>query len=155
MGIFNAFDISASGMSAERTEMDLIGQNIANINTTATPGGGPYQEKVALFQEKTPSFDSFFVPAAYGLPVGLGGSESSGIGDGVKVAAVVNDPAPPKMVYDPHNPLANSKGYVAMPNVDLITEMTNMIQASRAYQANVAVFEAAKHMKQQDLSLVP
>jgi flagellar basal-body rod protein FlgC len=141
MGIFDSFNISASGMTAERVQMDLIATNIANINTTETASGGPYQRQVALFQEKVP-FDQFFVPAAFGFD----DNPNQAIGSGVTVAGVVRDPSPPKMVYDPHNPAANAQGYVAMPNVDLITEMTNMIQASRAYEANADVLQASKQM---------
>lgn len=149
MGLFDSFDISASGMTAERYQMDLISSNIANVNTTSTASGGPYRRQVAMFQQKVP-FDQFFVPAAFGL--GDDNPEQA-IGSGVTVAGVMQDPSPLKMVYDPHNPAANAQGYVQMPNVDLISEMTNMIQASRAYEANVNTLQASEQMMKNAMSI--
>lgn len=147
MGIFDSFDISASGMTAQRNQMDLVATNIANVNTTHTADGGPYRRQVALFQEKL-DFEQFFVPAAFGFD-----DSQSPIGSGVTVAGVVRDPAPPKRVYDPNNPDADEHGYVSMPNVDLITEMTSMIQASRAYEANAIALETNKVMLNKALDI--
>lgn len=150
MGIFDIIDNALSGMRAERDQMDLIAGNIANINTTHTVAGGPYRRRIALFQEKNLNFDQFFVPAAFGESFG---ENSPSLGSGVTISNVVEDPAPPKLVYDPHNPDADEKGYVMMPNVDLITEMTNMMQANRAYEANAVVIETSKVMLQKALDI--
>jgi len=143
MGIFDSFEISASGMTAQRDQMDLISSNIANVNTTHTVAGGPYRRQMALFQEKI-DFNEYFTTAAFSFDDG--NSEDHTIGSGVSAAGVVKDPSPLKKVYDPHNPDADEHGYVSMPNVDLITEMTNMIQASRAYEANATAIDATKAM---------
>lgn len=141
MGFFDSMDASASGMTAERFKMDLIANNIANVNTTRTLSGEPYRRHVALITPKV-DFEQFFVPAALGVE----GENPTNIGSGVQVSGVMEDPSPPKMVYDPSHPDANEKGYVAMPNVDLISEMTGMMQASRAYEANATAIESAKAM---------
>jgi len=152
MSIYDSFNISASGMTALRDQMDLIASNLANVNTTHTADGGPYRRKLALYQENV-KFDQFYMPASFG---GSPFDEDSPsiIGSGVKFAGVVKDPAPFKKVYDPNNPEADEHGYVSMPNVDLITEMTNMIQASRAYEANAAAIDANKTMMNMSLRLV-
>lgn len=152
MGIFDSFDISASGMTAMRDQMDLIATNLANVNTTHTADGGPYRRKVAIYEENK-KFDSFYLPAAFGeLP--FDDEAHQLLGSGARLAGVVKDPAPFKKIYDPNNPEADAHGYVSMPNVDLITEMTNMIQASRAYEANAAAIDANKTMMNMALKLV-
>jgi len=142
VGIFDTFNIAASGMTAQRDQMDLIATNIANVNTTHTVAGGPYRRQVAIFREKM-NFDQFFTPASFGFDHD---DPDQALGGGVTMAGVVRDSAPLKKVYDPNNPDADEHGYVSMPNVDLITEMTNMIQASRGYEANAMVVESTKTM---------
>jgi len=137
MGFFSALDISASGLTAQRFRMDTITQNIANINTTRTENGTPYRRKAVIFEEK--SVDKPF--SEY-----LSESSSGLVGKGVRVARVVEDQSPFKRVYDPGNPEADEEGYVLMPNVDIVTEMVNMISATRAYEANVTVMDATKNM---------
>jgi flagellar basal-body rod protein FlgC len=136
MGYFGALSISASGLTAQRLRMDTISQNIANVNTTRTADGNPYRRKVTLFEERvSPAlFDGYLRSAAKG----------DNIGNGVRVARVFEDQAPFKTVYDPSHPDANADGYVSMPNVEVVTEMVNMISATRAYEANVTSINATK-----------
>lgn len=129
MRLISSFAISASGLSAERLRMDLISSNIANINTTRTAEGGPYRRRVAVFAE---SLDKAI--------------NKKSPGKGVKVAAIHQDQAPPKLVYDPSHPDANEEGYVQLPNINIVTEMVDMITATRAYEANVTALNAGKTM---------
>lgn len=128
MDPFGIFKVSASGLQAQRTRMNLIASNMANAHTTRTEGGGPYKRKDAVFSSQ---------------PVEGAGSEGL---EGVKVADVVEDQTPPQMVYDPGHPDADKDGYVSLPNVSVIEEMANMMMASRAYEANVAAFNMSKTM---------
>lgn len=128
MDPFGIFKVSASGLQAQRTRMNLIASNMANAHTTRTENGGPYKRKDAVFSTEP-------IKAA-----------SAGWLEGVKVADVVEDQTPPQMIYDPGHPDADKDGYVAMPNVSVIEEMANMMMASRAYEANVAVFNMSKTM---------
>lgn len=136
MSLFTSFDINASGLTAERYRMDIISQNIANANTTRTEDGTPYRRKVVTFAEKesqTP-FSRVLVEA-----------RDNYSGKGVRVDSVVEDKwTDMKMVYDPAHPDADENGYVLYPNVNIVTEMTNMIDASRAYEANATAFGASK-----------
>lgn len=136
MSFFSSFDISASGMTAQRLRMDLIANNLANANTTRTREGGPYQRQVPLFSSRD---------TAAPFPAFLAGAQRKA-GGGVRVVGIVEDPAPPRLVYDPEHPDAREDGYVAYPNVNVVTEMTDLIAASRAYEANVTAFNAAKTM---------
>lgn len=138
MGYFGALDIGASALTAQRLRMDTISQNIANVNTTRTENGTPYRRRLVVFEEKRD-----------GVPFSEYLTESSRelyMGKGVKVAKIVEDTSPFKKVYDPGNPDANADGYVEMPNVDVITEMVNMISATRAYEANVTSINITKNM---------
>ena len=127
MSMFSAFNINASGMTAQRYRMDIISENVANANTTRTADGTPYRRKIVTFEEKggQTSFSRILGNAAY----------SHGYtGQGVKVSGVYEDhKTPMNMVYDPAHPDADENGYVTGPNVNIITEMTNMIDASRAW----------------------
>ncbi len=139
MGVFSAFDISASGMTAQRTRLDVISQNIANVNSTRDADGNIYKRKTVVFQEKAYySFDDALTSAT-----GMYGK----VGNGVKIRQISEDTdTEGRMVYDPSNPDADENGYVTYPNVNTVTEMTNMIDASRSYEANVTAFNAAKNM---------
>lgn len=143
MAIFSSFNISASGMTAQRLRGDTISQNLANVNTTRTSDGGPYVRKTVVFAEKNvTSFDKVLMTTS-----GLAGN-------GVKVTKVVKDTETPmNMVYDPAHPDADDNGYVTYPNVSTITEMTNLIDASRAYEANITAFDAAKSMALKGLEI--
>lgn len=136
MAMFSSFDISASGMTAQRLRSDTIAQNLANVNTTSTSNGGPYVRKTVVFTERqSMSFDEV-LRRQNGL-----------IGDGVKVTKIVEDTSTAmNMVYDPAHPDADENGYVTYPNVNTVTEMTNLIDAARSYEANATAFEAAKSM---------
>ena len=133
----SGFRISGSGMSAQRARMNSISSNIANINTTKTPEGGPYRRKDVVF-EAIPDSKSF------GDIVGVGDPSSELTR--VQVSDVVSDKKAPLMKHDPSHPDANEDGYVAFPNINLMEEMTNMIQASRSYEANVQAVQATKDM---------
>jgi flagellar basal-body rod protein FlgC len=126
MGLFDALNVSASGMSAERLRMDVIAANLANANTTRGINGQPYRRQEVVLQERSPSFGEV-----------LGG---------VMVAGIVDDPTPPRRVYDPGHPDADKNGYVTMPNVNPVTEMVDLITSSRGYEANVTAMNAAKQM---------
>lgn len=151
MGVFEALNISATGLTAQRMRMDLIAENLANANTTNTPQGGPYRRKDAVFSafDNTTSFSHFL------NLVSLGGETdySEWAGKGVKVVDIMEDQGQPKRVYQPQHPDANTQGYVAMPNIDVVSEMVNMISAARAYEANVTVLSAAKSMMQKALEI--
>jgi flagellar basal-body rod protein FlgC len=143
MSFFGALDISASGLSAERMRMDVTAENLANAQTTRGPNGGPYRRKEVVLQTAGGGgFSSALASAAGSMP-GMGGSQQSG---GVQVSGIVQDAAAPRMVYDPSHPDANAQGYVAMPNVNPVTEMVDLISASRAYEANVTAMQTAKAM---------
>ena len=144
MALFQAFDISASGMTAERFRMDTIAENIANVNTTRTEDGTPYRRKIVTFAEKeVTSFSRYYQNA-----------RSKFVGNGVKVSSIKEDTETDFiMEYDPSNPDADENGYVSYPNVNTVTEMTNLIDASRAYEANTTAFEAAKSIAQSGLSI--
>ena len=147
MGMFTAFDISASGLTAQRYRMDIISENVANANTTRTQNGDPYVRKVVYFEEKGVRGSDTFSHV-------LNSGSKNYAGKGVKVAKVLEDrKTPQNMVYDPSHPDADENGYVMYPNVNIITEMTNLIDASRSYEANATAFEAAKAMTQQGLSI--
>jgi flagellar basal-body rod protein FlgC len=150
LGWMDSMGISASGLTAQRLRMDVISSNIANAQTTRTPEGGPYRRQMVVlspvyspnnFQD---SLQQAMQPTSFTGP--------SGVGQGVAVAGVVKDNSPFQMVYDPSNPDAVN-GYVQMPNVDISTEMVDMVSASRAYEANVTAFDAAKQMTMTALSL--
>lgn len=136
MSIFGGLNISASGLTAQRLRMDTISENIANVNTTRDEDGDVYRRKTVVFAEKQDFNFSDALSAASGL-------KSSG----VKVVKVVEDTSEDlKMVYDPSHPDADENGYVSYPNVNTVTEMTNLIDASRAYEANVTAFNASKSL---------
>lgn len=143
MSAFGAMDISASGMTAQRLRTDIISQNIANVNTTRDSNGEPYKRRTVVFEEKpSNSFNDYLSVA------------SSSIGNGVKVSQIVEDEdTPMTMVYDPSHPDADEDGYVMYPNVNTVTEMTNLIDASRSYEANVTAFNATKSMTMQALEI--
>lgn len=138
MSFLGSLDIGASALTAQRLRMDVIAQNIANANTTRTEGGTPYKRKTVVFEERN-SKGSF---------ASLLSSDSNGknTGKGVRVSGIAEDNSPFKRVYEPGHPDADEDGYVLMPNVDIITEMVNMISATRAYEANVTSINTTKSM---------
>jgi flagellar basal-body rod protein FlgC len=159
--VFSALAISAQGMSAQRKRMDAIASNIANVETTRTEEGGPYRRKVVQFEATSRGFFGSLVrKASLALSAThrghiAGGSSSARLHETVPQleASEKDDPTGPKIVYDPSHPDANAEGYVAMPNVNIVTEMVNMISASRAYEANVVTVTAAKNMAKDALEI--
>lgn len=137
MGIFNSMDISATGLTAQRLRLDTISNNIANANTTRTLEGGPYRRQRVVFSERSsaPTFGSL-----------LNNAINRDVSQGVRVVSIEKDPSPLSFVYDPSHPDADNEGYVAMPNVNIITEMVDMISATRSYEANITAIDAAKSM---------
>jgi len=138
------FNISASALTAQRLRMDVISENIANVNTTRTENGEPYRRKMPVFKEKAASFNDILVSKM---------ETSNSSLNGVEVSEIAEDDSPFKMKYEPEHPDANEEGYVAMPNVNVTTEMVDMISASRAYEANVTALNTAKDMAQQALQI--
>ncbi|MCR4806229.1 MAG: flagellar basal body rod protein FlgC [Lachnospiraceae bacterium] len=146
MSIFKSFGVNASGMTAERYRMDIISQNVANANTTRTADGTPYKRKVVTFKEKT------LDPTSFGTIFRK--TRGMNVGDGVKVDGVYDDNVSEmKRVYDPSHPDADEDGYVWYPNVDIVAEMTNMIDSTRAYEANATAFTASKSMAMKGLNI--
>ena len=129
MRLFDGLTTSATGMAAERVRMDLIANNLANINTTRTAEGGPYKRQVAIFAEVMNQVRS----------------GNSG-GKGVRVVGISKDESPSPLVHNPGHPDADENGYVAMPNINVVNEMVDMITATRAYEANVTAMNAFKGM---------
>ncbi len=166
-GLFTSMGISASGLLAQRVRMNAIASNIANVNTTKTPEGGPYRRQwVALVASGQGGFlipEGDYPPLSLSLPLvstnrahlpreGLHPIARRPMG--VKVKGVIREEGDFKRIYDPQNPEADEDGWVTMPNIDLATEMVDMITATRAYEANVTAFNAAKHMALKSMEIV-
>jgi flagellar basal-body rod protein FlgC len=143
MDFFDAIHASSSGLSAQRLRMNLISGNLANINTTRTRGGGPYRRKEAIFAAR-PLEESFKKILADRQMKQL---------SIVMVDRIIEDSNSPVMKYDPQHPDADEKGYVAMPNINVMEEMVNMISATRGYEANVTALKAAKDMASRALEI--
>ena len=149
MGMFTSLNIAGSGLTAQRFRLDVIANNIANVETTRTTEGGPYQRQRVILMPRDDSlkFKSHLLPEAL----------QPGQGAGVKVVKVEKDNSPPRMVYDPSHPDAikhgKYKGYVLYPNVNIVQEMVDMISASRSFQTNVDILESAKTMMQRIITL--
>ncbi len=146
MDLFQSMQISASALAVQRLRMNIIASNLANINTTKTPQGGPYRRKDVSIR-----------------PVGLeemGGGSVSSFGSeldrhvkGVEVDRITEDQSPPRLVYKPSHPDANGKGYVAMPNINMITEMVSMMNAQRSYEASITAVKATRAMITKSMSI--
>lgn len=149
MKVFSALETSASGLTAQRLRLDLIASNLANAETTRTENGGPYRRKIAVFVPRTEERLSFRNLLFARLPV----AQAPSYPMGVKVAGVAEDLSPLRRVYSPGHPDADSEGYVEYPNVNVVTEMVDMIAATRAYEANVTAMEAAKAMIERALDM--
>lgn len=143
MSVMGGMNISASGMSAQRLRLDVISQNIANVNTTRDENGNPYRRKTVVFAERdTTPFGDILMKTA-----GTAGS-------GVKVTRISEDTETEmRKVYDPSHPDADEDGYVTYPNVNIVQEMTDMIDATRSYEANVTAFNATKNMALKGLEI--
>jgi len=134
MSLYDSMQISSSAMSAHRLRLEIISSNLANIHTTRTPDGGPYQRKDVVFNSSNISFGDIL------------NKEIETQSPGVSVERLFNDNRPFTMKYEPNHPDAGPNGYVAYPNVNVVEEMVNMIAATRSFEANISVFEAAKNM---------
>jgi len=145
MGLNEALEISVSAVEAQRRTMELIASNLANVNTTRTIYGGPYRRKIAVLAEKPLSFSEELSRAELRL-FGKGGG-------GVEVSEIAEDQTPFQKVYNPGHPDADAQGFISMPNVNLSTEMVDMLYTSRLYEANITAFNATKKMMQDTLQL--
>ena len=132
MSLFNIFNVAGSGMTAQSQRLNVVASNLANADSTTSADGKPYRAKQVVFSA---------------IPMGDGSVQ------GVKVARVAEDNSPMKMVYDPKNPVADAQGYVAMPNVNVVDEMVNMISASRSYQNNVDMLNTSKTLLLKTLAI--
>lgn len=132
MSLFSIFDVAGSGMAAQSQRLNVVASNLANADSTTSANGQPYKAKQVVFST---------------VPV------NGATAQGVKVAAVVEDNSPMKMIYDPKHPMANQEGYVTMPNVNVVDEMVNMISASRSYQNNVEVMNTSKTLLLKTLTI--
>jgi flagellar basal-body rod protein FlgC len=165
IGMFSGLDISASGMRAQRIRQNTISSNLANIETTRTDKGGPYRRQFPVFSADSDQKDVRIVNQEIKLrgtttdeshidipPLSFPRDEKF-FGNGVSVDEIREDSRPPRMVYDPSHPDADKNGYVAMPEINVVEEMTNMIAATRAYEANVTAFNGTKSMLMQALQI--
>jgi flagellar basal-body rod protein FlgC len=165
IGLFTDLNISASGMRAQRIMQNTISSNLANAETTRTEKGGPYRRQFPVFAADSNQRDVRIVNQEIKLqgvttqenhmdipPLGFP-KDKRFFGSGVRVDEIREDSRPPRMVYDPSHPDADANGYVAMPNINVVEEMTNMITATRAYEANATAFNASKSMYTQALQI--
>lgn len=162
MGFLSGFDISGYGLSAQRFRINMISSNIANANTTRTEEGGPYRRKQVVF--KAVDFDdmlntqiknqSGFLEDANQIDDSDNSLFAKPSLSGVVVDKVVRDDSPFKLRYDPKNPDADANGYISLPNVNPVIEMADLVEATRAYQANVAAYQTSKSMAQSAIDLL-
>ncbi|MDI6782366.1 MAG: flagellar basal body rod protein FlgC [bacterium] len=145
MALFTSINTSGSGLSAEQLRMDVISNNIANVNSTRTVAGGPYRRQKAVFMAKEPQFIIDLGPFVR-APVWR-------IGQGVRAVGIDTDDSPLRKEYQPTHPDADKDGYVLLPNVNIVVEMTDMIEATRAYEANVTAMRSAKQMMMKSLEI--
>ncbi|MBC7683960.1 MAG: flagellar basal body rod protein FlgC [Bdellovibrionales bacterium] len=131
MSLFNIFNVSGSAMSAQAQRLNTVASNLANADSVTSANGQAYRAKQVVFEAV----------------------QTEGAGTGVKVQQVIEDPSPLRQVYDPKHPFADDKGYVSMPNVNVVDEMVNMLSASRSYQTNVETMNAAKTLLNKTLTL--
>lgn len=143
MGLFDSINITSSALTAQKTRIDIISKNIANANTTRSTGGLPYRRQMVVFEEdKRTSFGTY-----------LNKYKGEFDGGGVKISSIAEDEAPFKLKYDPGHPDADENGYVMMPNVEVISEMVDMIDAQRAYEANITAMNTTKSMLMKALDI--
>lgn len=140
MDATTSFAISASGLRAQRLRMDVIAANLANAQSTRSPDGGPFRRRDVVLESASAG-------SPFGDVLGAAGAEA------VRVARVVTDPSPPRMQHDPGHPDADENGFVAMPNVNVVTEMVDLMSATRAYEANVTAINATKRILQAALEI--
>jgi flagellar basal-body rod protein FlgC len=144
MGLFDSLDVSASGMIAERTRMDVTSENLANAQSSG------YRRQDVVLREAGGGFANVLGQAIGAQSAAVGGGQAKG----VEVSGVVTDQSAQRRVYDPGHPDADAQGYVRLPNVNAVTEMTDLISASRAYEANVSAMQTAKQMFSKTLEIL-
>ena len=142
MSFLSTINIIGSGITAQHLRLDVISRNITNINTTRTEDGGPYRRKVVVFQAQNATRDAFRV--AMDRAQGMVSNARAATSGGVRVVEIADDPSDLKLKYDPTDPDANEEGYVELPNVDLVKEITDAMAASQAYSADVTAFNVLK-----------
>ncbi|MFS2004273.1 flagellar basal body rod protein FlgC [Duganella sp. CT11-25] len=133
MSLFNIFNVSGSAMSAQAQRLNVVASNLANADSATSASGEAYRARQVVFEATTPT--------------------AGGAATGVRVSQVVEDQSPMKQMYDPKHPMADDKGYVTMPNVNVVDEMVNMLSASRSYQTNVETMNAAKTLLLKTLTI--
>lgn len=159
MRLFQSLNVSGSALTAERLRLDLVSNNLANINTTRSPEGGPYRRQFATFAPRSSSPSSFGSQFIRLLGTGSRlGTRSlfetpAALGEGVRVQQIHRDSTAPQLRYEPDHPDAGEDGYVAYPNVDMVAEMVDLLSATRSYEANVTAFNAGKEMAMRALDL--
>ena len=152
MAFLSSMNIVASGLTAQQLRLDVVGENVTNSTTTRTEnGGGAYRRKMVVFRSETgrDGFRKAMAKAAYGMAPNQGYNTIGG----VRVTQILEDESPMKLVYDPTHPDANEDGYVEMPNVDMVKEMTDAMAATQAYSANVTAFNTLKTIVAQGLEI--
>ena len=142
MSFLSTINIIGSGITAQHLRLDVISQNITNINTTRTEDGGPYRRKMVVFEAQNATRDAFRV--AMDRAQGMVSNARAATSGGVRVVEIADDPSDLKLKYDPTDPDANEEGYVELPNVDLVKEITDAMAASQAYSADVTAFNVLK-----------
>ncbi len=165
VGLFSGLNISATGLRAQRVRINVISSNIANVETTRTPDGGPYRRQHVILEADPEEFDQFLVkeqnkirgtktePGHIRIPQPEWPISKENIGSGVKILEIRKDEGPDKLVYNPDHPDADENGYLHMPNVNIVEEMVDMITATRAYEANTTAFNSTKAMLMKALDL--
>lgn len=148
MGLFDAIDVAGSGLTAQRLQMDVTAGNLANAETTKGVNGQPYRRREVVLEEASGTNSSF------GSVLDAATAGNAPAAGGVQVAAIVEDPSPPRRVYDPGHPDADAQGYVSLPNINPVSEMVDLISASRSYEADVTAMQAAKTSFTQTLGLL-
>ena len=146
MSFLSTFNISGSAMTAQRLRLDVAAENIANVKTTRTQSGGPYRRKVVELQSNDRSFASIYRNHEGHV---YNGSKKGG----VKATAILSDPTELKAVYEPNHPDADAEGYIHLPNIDMVKEISDSMAASRSYEANITAFNATKLMVQKALEI--
>jgi flagellar basal-body rod protein FlgC len=147
VGLFDSIDVAGSGLSAERLRMDVTSENLANAQTTKGADGQPYRRKVVVLSEAG-------AQGSFGNALNAAMTNAPSAARGVQVTGIVADGSPLKRVYDPGHPDADKNGYVTMPNVNTVTEMTDLISSSRAYEADVTAMQTAKQMFSKTLDIL-
>jgi flagellar basal-body rod protein FlgC len=151
MALFDAIGIAGSGLTAQRIRMDVTAENLANADTTKAANGQPYQRQEVVLQQAGSGGFGGQLSSAIGQNAGAATQPAPG---GVAVAGIVADASPDQLVYDPGNPEANAQGYVKLPNVSTVTEMTDLIDESQSYQSDVTAMQTAKSMFTATLGLL-